>query len=151
VLMLATMVGMGYPLVAEEGFLSYSPAIAAVKDAHLAAFTPKLRAGEVEGMLGKSGVTFVDARLREDYDMGHLMGAINLPPNSNDAQCEELLQGVPRQDRIVVYCQSNGCPYSERIARKLIAIGYRRIDFFTDGWVGWEQFRHERGETSNRQ
>jgi hypothetical protein len=47
---------------------------------------------------------------------------------------------VPRDGQILIYCQSNGCPYSEKVARKLMSVGYRNITYFRDGWHGWEEY-----------
>lgn len=142
----ACLLGGAYRLIQPEGFLSDPAAVAAVQEAHLAGFLPKVTAKEAARLLA-SNVTVVDARPAADFVSGHLEGARNIPPLSSDADCEKGLADVSREDPILIYCSSNGCQYSEDVARKLRTLGYRNITLFPDGWLGWQQYTRQ-GEGS---
>lgn len=144
-LVLAVVLGAGFRLAHAGGFLSAPQAVAAIQDMHLGGFLPKVRVEDVPKLLGAEGVTVVDARFPQDFTAGHLANAINLPPSSSPEECQQVLAGVPTSNRILLYCQSNGCPYSEIVARKMIALGYTNILYFRDGWIAWEKYQQKTG------
>ena len=66
---------------------------------------------------------FLDVRTQEEYDDGHIPNAVLLPVDDIGAKAGAAL---PDRDRtIVVYCRSGA--RSERAARELIALGYKRV------------------------
>jgi rhodanese-related sulfurtransferase len=144
-LVLAVVLGAGFRWVHAGGFLSAPRAVAAIQDMHLGDFLRKVNVEEVPKLLDSEGVTIVDARLPQDFAAGHLARAINLPPSSSAERCQQALAGVPTSSRILLYCQSNGCLYSEIVARKLIALGYSNILYFRDGWISWEKYQQVPG------
>ena len=80
------------------------------------------------------GHVVVDVRRQDEYDAGHIPGAILIPNESiNKDQPEEL----PDLDQIIlVYCRSGN--RSKQAAQKLFDMGYRNIYEFggiTD-WTG---------------
>jgi len=145
IVLAACLLGGAYRLIQPEGFLSYPAAVTEVQDAHLAGFLTKVSAKEAARLLA-TNITVVDARPAADFVSGHLDGARNIPPNSLEAHCEMVLADVSREDPILIYCSSNGCHYSQDVARKLRSLGYRNITLFPDGWLGWQQYtRQEEG------
>lgn len=144
-IVLALVLGSGFQWVHAGGFLSHAPSVAAIQDMHLGGFLSKVKVEDVPKLLGAEGVTIVDARYPQDFTAGHIADAINIPPNSSPEQCQIALVGVPISNRILLYCQSNGCPYSEVVARKLIALGYSNILYFRDGWIAWEKYQQKTG------
>lgn len=66
----------------------------------------------------------------------HLPGAVNLPP----ALVEEVAESViPHRDaRIVVYC-SRSCEMSLDTARRLVALGYTRVEHYAGGKEDWAE------------
>ncbi len=142
-LVLAVVLGAGFRWAHAGGFLSAPQGVAAIQDMHLGGFLRKVRAEDVPKLLDAEDVTIVDARLPQDFVAGHLANAISIPPSSSSEQCQQALAGVPISNRILLYCQSNGCPYSEIAARKLIALGYSNILYFRDGWIAWEKYRQK--------
>jgi len=84
-------------------------------------------------------VLLVDARHYADYARGHIPGAINIPVTLAVQERDKRLDGWPRSSRIVVYCQSSGCDYDERVASELLLDGFRDISLFHEGWQEWER------------
>ncbi len=87
-----------------------------------------------EMMEKDDGHVVVDVRRQDEYDAGHIPGAILIPNESiNKDQPEEL----PDPDQIIlVYCRSGN--RSKQAAQKLFDMGYRNIYEFggiTD-WTG---------------
>lgn len=75
-----------------------------------------ISAKELDRYAGDSHVLIIDVRTKEEYEMGHIVGALNVPP-------EELSLLRPGKDRIlIVYCDRGG--FSLEVARRLSERGY---------------------------
>ena len=85
---------------------------------------------------------FVDARSRDDYDEGHIKGAISLPVGQFDEKIEAFLEQYPPEKAIVTYCSGRTCQDSHRLAQFLLELGYTEINVFIDGFPGWEAEGH---------
>ena len=113
-----------------------SPAAAAATPAPTAAATveyKKISAADAKARMD-SGDTIVilDVRTHEEYDAGHIAGAI-LVPNETIADKQPAL--LPDLDaEILVYCRSGN--RSAQAAKKLIAIGYTNVVDF-GGIIVW--------------
>ena len=83
-------------------------------------------------------VLFVDARTREDYDNGHIPGAISLPIGQFDEQIDPFLDQFDIEQPIVAYCSGRTCEDSHNLAQLLIDFGYIDVRVFIDGYPGWE-------------
>ena len=79
----------------------------------------------------------VDARHIEDFQSGHIEGAINIPIDMPEGERRRILASSAPDTPIVVYCQSSGCPYSDAVGALLETDGYRSISIFRGGWVEW--------------
>jgi len=118
--------------------------VAAIQDAHLAGFLPRIRADQVPDALKDRGLIVVDARPPSDFAAGHLPRARNLALTLSPEECRTAMAGASPTSRILIYCQSNGCKYSESVARTLIGLGYVNIVHFRDGWIGWQEYHNTR-------
>jgi rhodanese-related sulfurtransferase len=83
-------------------------------------------------------VLFVDARTREDYDDGHIPGAISLPIGQFDEQIDSFLNQYDIEQPVVTYCSGRTCEDSHNLAQLLIDFGYIDVKVFIDGYPGWE-------------
>ena len=112
-----------------------SPAAAAATPAPTEATVEykKISAADAKARMD-SGDTIVilDVRTQEEYDAGHIPGAI-LVPNETIADKQPAL--LPDLDaEILVYCRSGN--RSAQAAKKLIAIGYTNVVDF-GGIIDW--------------
>ena len=113
-----------------------SPAAAAATPAPTAAATveyKKISAADAKARMD-SGDTIVilDVRTHEEYDAGHIAGAILVP---NETIADKQPQLLPDLDaEILVYCRSGN--RSAQAAKKLIAIGYTNVVDF-GGIIDW--------------
>lgn len=62
----------------------------------------------------------LDVRPSDEYDAGHIKGAINIPLD----QLESNLDQLPRQRQIIVYCRGRLCAYSNQATRYLNEQGF---------------------------
>ena len=81
---------------------------------------------------------FVDARSTEDYESGHIPGAISLPVGQFDEKIESFMNQYPPDQPIVTYCSGRTCEDSHHLARLLSDVGFSEVRIFIDGFPGWE-------------
>ena len=135
-LVFAVLVGIFYHFAHAEGFLAQPAAAAAIQQAHQENFIPKISKNKVEKLLDTDTV-FIDARLTADYQAGHLKGAINIPVNASDEEYQKTTSHIDKNARIIIYCQSAGCPFAQKITFRMQADGYSHISIFKGGWQKW--------------
>jgi rhodanese-related sulfurtransferase len=144
----AVVLCIGYRLANGTGYLSNERAVAAIQDSHLGTFLPKIKAKEVANLIDMPGVTIVDARKSNDYEFGHLPGAVSIPVDGDDAQCRSALIDKPEDSTIVVYSQTRYCSYGYIVAKRLKALGYHNIVVFRDGYAEWDKQQFATGGSS---
>jgi rhodanese-related sulfurtransferase len=85
--------------------------------------TRKLTPTQLDGLIKKdsSDITVVDVRDPQEFNAGHIPGAINIPSEVFAAKSGVLDKGK----KIVVYCNSGGRSYNSY--RKLMKLGYKHI------------------------
>ncbi|MGH2761848.1 MAG: ArsR/SmtB family transcription factor [Thermoleophilaceae bacterium] len=83
--------------------------------------------------LGRNDVVLVDVRPSEEFDAGHIDGAVSIPLDELDERLAEL----PPDSEIVAYCRGAFCAYAHEAVRALRAAGRpaRRLD---GGWPEWQ-------------
>jgi rhodanese-related sulfurtransferase len=83
-------------------------------------------------------VLFVDARSAEDFNDGHVKGAVSLPVGQYDEQIDGFLERYDLDLPILTYCSGRTCQDSHHLAQLLMARGYMNISVMIDGFPGWE-------------
>ncbi|MGH8749818.1 MAG: rhodanese-like domain-containing protein, partial [Burkholderiales bacterium] len=91
-----------------------------------------IAAKELLGRARKGLVTVLDVRPAEEYEAGHLPGAINIPL----AKLEGRLNRLPKNKEIVAYCRGPYCVLAfEAVARlRKKGLQARRLE---DGYPEW--------------
>ena len=86
-----------------------------------------------ELMDSESGYIIIDARTQEEYDQGHIPGAILIPEYEIADRAEKEL---PDKDQLIlVYCRSGR--RSKIAAEELVKLGYTNVKEF-GGIIDWE-------------
>ena len=134
--LLALLSGMVYHFVNDEGFLAHPNATASIQQAHQGSFIPRIDRKQVRRLLNHD-VVFIDARPNRDFKAGHLEGAINVPVDIGDDERYKAMTGVAKNAHIVVYCQSRGCKFAEKIAIKLMSDDFSKVSLLKGGWREW--------------
>ena len=84
-------------------------------------------------MDSESGYVIIDARTQEEYDQGHIPGAILIPEYEIADRAEKEL---PDKDKLIlVYCRSGR--RSKIAAEELVKLGYTNVKEF-GGIIDWE-------------
>ena len=84
-------------------------------------------------MYSESGYIIIDARTQEEYDQGHIPGAIMIPEYEIADRAEKEL---PDKDQLIlVYCRSGR--RSKIAAEELVKLGYTNVKEF-GGIIDWE-------------
>ena len=80
---------------------------------------------------------FIDARDQWDYSDAHIKGAINIPEFSFESNNKEL-STIDKEKIIVIYCDGDDCDTSKRLAKQIIAMGYKNTFVFLGGISEWK-------------
>lgn len=86
----------------------------------------------------KGDALFVDARSSDNYEDGHIHGAISLPVGQFDERIETFLNQHSPDTFIVTYCSGRTCEDSHHLAQFLSDAGFTHVRIFIDGFPGWE-------------
>jgi rhodanese-related sulfurtransferase len=86
--------------------------------------------------LFKQGVKFIDARMPDDYQAGHIKGAYNIPFDG-DEKYREILNNFSKDEILVVYCSGTDCDLSIYLGREIFEKGFKRVYVFFGGWNEW--------------
>lgn len=94
---------------------------------------------EVRYYLEQPGVVLIDARSPEEFSLGHIPKAENLPDEEFKSFFPKLKSKLMTADLIIVYCSGGSCGSSEDLALKLLneGIGESRIAVFSGGLPAW--------------
>jgi rhodanese-related sulfurtransferase len=79
------------------------------------------------------GITLLDVRSTEEYSLGHLPGALNIPTD----ELERRLSELPRGREVVAYCRGPYCVLSTTAAAVLEAKGFR-VRRLAAGFPDWK-------------
>ena len=129
-----TLSACAAPIVASESIATDSPA-AAVEPA--TTITPavyqKITAEQAKARMDSGdAIIILDVRTQEEFDAGHIAGAILIP---NETILDEQPALLPDLDaEILIYCRSGN--RSAQSANKLLVIGYTNVYDF-GGIIDW--------------
>ena len=95
---------------------------------------------EAHEMMQQEGVVLLDVREQEEYDAGHIPGAVLLPVGSINAESAAAV--IPAKDTVVlVYCRSGN--RSKTASAALAELGYTGVYEF--GGINSWQYEVEQG------
>jgi len=90
----------------------------------------------IELILSNPGVVIIDSRRQDEYDKGHIEGAISILDTA--MTLDELELHIPTLSTpILVYCNGERCLRSSHAAEKLVTWGFSRVYWFRGGWAEW--------------
>jgi rhodanese-related sulfurtransferase len=76
---------------------------------------------ELRRLARDGAITVIDVRPREEYEAGHIPGALSLPV----AELSRRLGELPKEREVVAYCRGPYCVYSVEAVELLRERGYR--------------------------
>jgi rhodanese-related sulfurtransferase/DNA-binding MarR family transcriptional regulator len=95
-------------------------------------------ARELERRIRDGDVTVIDVRPREEYEAGHIPGALSVPVD----QLKRGRAAVPKAREVVAYCRGRYCVYAVEAVALLRKRGYRARRL-RDGLPGWRGEGHK--------
>lgn len=81
---------------------------------------------------------FLDARSQLEYEMGHIQGAISLPPREFAAQFQDIKPQLQGKEAVITYCDGERCPLSISLAKHLRDAGVKNVYVLKNGWSLWQ-------------
>ena len=86
----------------------------------------------------KKHSVFLDARKPEEYEEGHIPGALNFYGNELDQYAPRIIpQLTDKSQEIIAYCHGGDCDLSLQVAKTLKEQGYTQVKIFQEGWPAW--------------
>ena len=94
---------------------------------------------ETQKMLDRGGVRLVDVRRHEDYELGHIKGAISIPKD----EIPDALEQLSKEEISIVYCYNQQCHLGASACLTLAEYGYP-VMLMEGGFKTWvEEFEFE--------
>lgn len=94
---------------------------------------------EAARLYEEESVIFVDARHADDYEAGHIKGAVNLYAMDQDTWLSGFLYATDPTFTIVTYCDGESCHLATELAELLYMNGYNNIFYLRNGWSQWRE------------
>jgi rhodanese-related sulfurtransferase len=92
--------------------------------------------GSIKRLLRDRSVVFVDSRPRDEFDTGHLPGAVSLPWAEVEAGGVFTRPVLPRDRPLVIYCANEFCESALRLGMALKG-DHANVAVFVDGYEAW--------------
>jgi molybdopterin/thiamine biosynthesis adenylyltransferase/rhodanese-related sulfurtransferase len=96
---------------------------------------PTIGLDEAAPLLDDGDVVFLDVREQNEWDLGHVPGALHVP--RADVETRVPAELPDRSKRIVVYCARGN--RSRLAGQTLLRQGYERVENLVDGFLAWEE------------
>ena len=94
----------------------------------------ELSPAEARERTGRGDVVFLDVREPNEWNLGHVPGALHIPRGTMETKVE---QAIPRDREVVIYCATGN--RSALAADTLQQMGYDRVSSLAGGWRDWVQ------------
>ncbi|MCI0531387.1 MAG: rhodanese-like domain-containing protein [candidate division Zixibacteria bacterium] len=126
------LIGNWEPKVLESG-VTVPPSYTPEEDA------PVISLAQAYAEFNTGQAIFLDSRKTEEYQAGHIPGALQLYLEEFDTQYELVKDRLPKDSQIIAYCGGDECELSLFVARNLKAEGYTNLKVFFGGWKEWQE------------
>ncbi|MDF7798703.1 rhodanese-like domain-containing protein [Pontiellaceae bacterium B1224] len=84
--------------------------------------------------------TFVDARSVDEFEAGHIPGALSIPFQSLEEEFPMIGSLIDSGQELIVYCQNRECDDSLLLAMELQAMGAENLVLYIDGFEVWQKY-----------
>ena len=96
-----------------------------------------LSAEQSYNLLKNKEAIFLDVRYEDEYQGGHIPGAILIPTNASLDKKVQIVETIAKEQLIVVYCENNQWRSARNFAGFLIHFGFKRVLLFDGGLEEW--------------
>ncbi|HEX6852425.1 MAG TPA: rhodanese-like domain-containing protein [Candidatus Polarisedimenticolaceae bacterium] len=126
------------PVVSDSPFRMAEPNAADLPAVPDLAQPIQMQLGAVKKFFDAGAAVFIDARPKEEYDGGHIPGAVNLPYDEAAFDPERLSKFDAQGKPIIVYCGGGTCELSMNLAWAMLQSGQKKLLVFVGGTPEWE-------------
>jgi len=104
-----------------------------------------VKSEEILNLWESGEAIFIDARSKENFGEGRIPGALSLPYDSFEEGIPELIDYLPRDQMLVIYCDGSDCHASPIVYEKLLELGFSEeyMKIFNGGWRDWVELGGE--------
>jgi rhodanese-related sulfurtransferase len=95
---------------------------------------PRITVEHAAPLCADCSAAFVDARTAEQYQAGHVSGALHLPPGDVPP---EILDALKKFKTTIVYDDDASCILAEAVAMGLREMGVKDVRVLTGAWPAW--------------
>jgi rhodanese-related sulfurtransferase len=85
----------------------------------------------------EGGASVIDARRKDEYDEGHIPGAMLFDYYDMGTYRDRVLAVLSNESEIMVYCSEATCEDSELLAKELYLLGFTKLLVFKGGFAEW--------------
>lgn len=86
------------------------------------------------------GVIFLDARIQNEYDAGHVSQAYLLNSSMfGTPAADEAMKALDASQPVVIYCGGGECDASKNVAILLQQAGFKQLHILENGYPEWKQ------------
>lgn len=95
---------------------------------------------QMKKIINSSEFIIIDARQAEQYQKGHIPGAINIfALDEPDYKVPKILD-LPQNKKIIVYCDGGNCDLSLELSKELKKVfGFKQVFLYEAGWEEWSK------------
>lgn len=89
-------------------------------------------------MSQNTDLIFIDARDQWEFSKQRISGSINIPEFSFDSS-SPVVNSLNKNSKYIIYCSSEDCNISFKLARELQKVKYKNLSIMKDGIEGWRK------------
>jgi rhodanese-related sulfurtransferase len=82
------------------------------------------------------GAVFIDVRSDDEWNIGHIAGAIHLDFQRDFSKLYSA-DGITKNTPLVIYCNSSNCLRSAYASAVTVYWGFREVYYFRSGYFSW--------------
>ncbi len=90
---------------------------------------------EAKDLFDKGSIVFLDCRESNEFKMGHVPGAVNVPRGLLEFKIDK--QIPDKASSIIMYCKTGGRGCLATCT--LCKMGYKNVKNMNGGWMAWEK------------
>lgn len=145
IIVTSSIMGISYNLLSQNGIplVRVEQKLEAAEDGELLNTSESIEEGTIKSIslaqayqLYTTNAIFIDARDNWDFADGHIARALNIPEFSFEPS-DPKLKTIDKNLLYVIYCGSDDCDLSKRLANEFAKIGFTNLYVFLDGYEFW--------------
>ena len=105
----------------------------------------EIDATQLSVLMAEKSVLILDTRTEQEYNSGHIPGAINI--NYYDENAAKKMLELDKNAPVYVYCQAGG--RARKACDFLVNSGFKNVYHLSGDIIGWEKAGKEIEKTSN--